>query len=74
MKVSSFNAQKPRIDQTDAFMLLIDHQSGLFQTVGEMPMQELRGCATALAKIAKLSQLPVIITAPVPQGPNPMAR
>jgi len=51
-------------------MLLIDHQSGLFQTVGDMPMPELRGCAATLAKIAKLSQLPVITTASVPQGPN----
>ena len=67
---ANFNAQKPSIDQADAFMLLIDHQSGLFQTVGDMPMPELRGCAAALAKIAKLSQLPVITTASVPQGPN----
>ena len=59
---ADFNAQKPSIDQADAFMLLIDHQSGLFQTVGDMPMPELRGCAAALAKIAKLSKLPVITT------------
>jgi nicotinamidase-related amidase len=67
---ANFNAQKSCIDQADAFMLLIDHQSGLFQTVGDMPMPELRGCAAALAKIAKLSQLPVITTASVPKGPN----
>ena len=30
------------IDVNDTAMLLIDHQSGLFQTVGDMPMPELR--------------------------------
>jgi nicotinamidase-related amidase len=54
----------------DTFILLIDHQSGLFQTVGDMLMPEIRGCATALAKIAKLSQFPVTTTASVPKGPN----
>ena len=51
-------------------MLLIDHQSGLFQTVGDMPMPELRQRAAALAKIASLANIPVITTASVPQGPN----
>jgi nicotinamidase-related amidase len=51
-------------------MLLIDHQSGLFQTVGDMPMPELRRRAAALAKMATLSKIPVITTASVPQGPN----
>lgn len=51
-------------------MLLIDHQSGLFQTVGDMPMTELRARASVLAKIATLANMPVITTASVPQGPN----
>ncbi|TGB52790.1 amidohydrolase, partial [Salmonella enterica subsp. enterica serovar Enteritidis] len=51
-------------------MLLIDHQSGLFQTVGDMPMPELRARAAALAKMATLAKMPVITTASVPQGPN----
>jgi nicotinamidase-related amidase len=67
---ANFNGQKPTIDPADAVMLLIDHQSGLFQTVGDMPMPELRSRAAALAKIATLSKLPVITTASVPQGPN----
>ncbi|SUH38399.1 Nicotinamidase family protein YcaC [Salmonella enterica subsp. enterica] len=37
-------------------MLLIDHQSGLFQTVGDMPMPELRARAAALAKMATLAK------------------
>ena len=60
---ANFNGQRPVIDPDDAVLLLIDHQSGLFQTIGDMPMTELRARATALAKIATLSKLPVITTA-----------
>jgi nicotinamidase-related amidase len=67
---ANFNGQKPIIDPNDAVMLLIDHQSGLFQTVGDMPMPELRARAAALAKMASLCEIPVITTASVPQGPN----
>jgi nicotinamidase-related amidase len=68
--IANFDGRKPIIDADDAVMLLIDHQSGLFQTVGDMPMPVLRNHAAALAKIATLSKLPVITTASVPQGPN----
>lgn len=67
---ANFNGQAPVIDANDAVILLIDHQSGLFQTVGDMPMPELRQRAAALASIATLAKLPVITTASVPQGPN----
>ena len=67
---ANFGNTKPNINPSDAAMLLIDHQSGLFQTVGDMPMPELRSRAAALAKIATLAKLPVITTASVPQGPN----
>lgn len=67
---ANFNGQKPTIDPADAAMLLIDHQSGLFQTVGDMPMRALRNHAAALAKMATLCKLPVVTTASVPQGPN----
>lgn len=62
---ANFNGQRPAIDANDAVMLLIDHQSGLFQTVGDMPMPELRARAAALAKIATLCNMPVITTASV---------
>ncbi len=39
---ANFNGARPVIDVNDTAMLLIDHQSGLFQTVGDMPMPELR--------------------------------
>jgi nicotinamidase-related amidase len=68
--IANFNGKKPIIDPDDAVMLLIDHQSGLFQTVGDMPMPALRNHATALARMASLCKIPVITTASVPQGPN----
>ena len=67
---ANFNGLKPAIDPNDAVMLLIDHQSGLFQLVADMPMPELRARAAALAKMATLANIPVITTASVPQGPN----
>lgn len=67
---ANFDGKRPVIDVEDAVMLLIDHQSGLFQTVEDMPMPVLRRHAAALAKMATLSNIPVITTASVPQGPN----
>ena len=68
--VANFNGQRPVIDPDDTTMLLIDHQSGLFQTINDMPMPKLRAHAAALAKMATLCKMPVITTASVPQGPN----
>jgi len=70
MNALNFNGQRPVIDPNDAVMLLIDHQSGLFQTVKDMPMTELRANATVLAKVASLAKIPVITSASVPEGPN----
>ncbi|AUH64373.1 hydrolase [Paracoccus zhejiangensis] len=67
---ANFNGAKPVINPDDAVLLLIDHQSGLFQTVNDMPMTTLRRHAGALASIATLANIPVITTASVPQGPN----
>ncbi|MGO4718488.1 isochorismatase family protein [Stenotrophomonas sp. 2MCAF14_2] len=67
---ANFNGARPVIDPDNAAMLLIDHQSGLFQTIGDMPFTSVRAHATALAKMAALAKMPVITTASVPQGPN----
>jgi nicotinamidase-related amidase len=67
---ANFNGAKPIIDPDKAAMLLIDHQSGLFQTIGDLPFTTVRRHATALAKMATLAKMPVITTASVPQGPN----
>jgi nicotinamidase-related amidase len=61
---------KGMIDPADAVMLLIDHQSGLFQIVKDMDMLALRHNVIALAKASKLAKLPTFTTASVPDGPN----
>lgn len=58
------------IDPDDVLMLLIDHQSGLFNTVKDIPVADLRNNAIALAKTATLLNIPVLTTASVPDGPN----
>ena len=42
------------IDPKDAVLLLIDHQSGLFQLVKDMDMLTLRNNVIALAKAARI--------------------
>ena len=61
---------KTMIDPDDAVMLLIDHQSGLFQLVRDMDQPVLRSNVTALAKVARLAKIPTFTTASVPDGPN----
>ncbi len=58
------------IDPDDAVMLLIDHQSGLFQLVKDIELPVLRANVRALAKMAHLAKIPTITTASVPDGPN----
>jgi nicotinamidase-related amidase len=58
------------IDPNDAVMLLIDHQSGLFQLVKDIDLPVLRSNVTALSKVARLAKIPTITTASVPDGPN----
>jgi len=58
------------IDPDDAVMLLIDHQSGLFQLVRDIDQAVLRSNVTALAKVARLAKVPTFTTASVPDGPN----
>jgi nicotinamidase-related amidase len=61
---------KALIDVDDSVLLLLDHQSGLFQTVKDITVAELRANVSALARIATLLKLPVVTTASVPDGPN----
>ena len=63
-------ANKWMIDPNDAVMLLIDHQSGLFQLVKDIELPVLRSNVTALAKMARLAKVPTFTTASVPDGPN----
>src|SRR5467141_2067056 len=61
---------KALIDPTDTVLLLLDHQTGLFQNVKDIAVADLRRNTTALAKLAALIDLPLIITASIPEGPN----
>ena len=61
---------KTLLDPADVVVLLLDHQTGLFQTVKDISVLELRSNTTALAKLTKLMKAPVIATASEPNGPN----
>jgi nicotinamidase-related amidase len=63
-------AYPPLLDPSDAVILLLDHQSGLFQTVKDISVAELRTNTAILAKVANLAKIPVITTASEPNGPN----
>ena len=58
------------IDPADTVLLLLDHQTGLFQTVKDISVAELRTNTVVLMKAAKLLKIPIITTASVPDGPN----
>lgn len=63
-------AEEVLIDPSDAVILLLDHQTGLFQTVKDIDIRELRTNTTTLAKLATMTDVPVIYTASEPNGPN----
>jgi hypothetical protein len=63
-------ARAALLDPNDTVVLLLDHQTGLFQTVKDVPVAELRANTVALAKIAEQAKMPIIYTASEPGGPN----
>lgn len=63
-------AAKVLLDPNDTAVLLLDHQTGLFQTVRDIPVADLRANTVVLAKIAELAKAPIITTASEPDGPN----
>ena len=58
------------LDTSDTVLLLLDHQAGLFQTVKDISVAELRANTAVLARLAALLKIPVITTASEPNGPN----
>jgi nicotinamidase-related amidase len=64
------SAQPKLFDPNDTVIILLDHQTGLFQTVKDITLQELRTNTAVLAKLATLAKIPVITTASEPAGPN----
>jgi nicotinamidase-related amidase len=51
-------------------LLLLDHQTGLLQTVEDVPLRDLRANTVALAKTAVQAKIPILYTASEPSGPN----
>ena len=58
------------LDPSDTVLLLLDHQTGLFQTVKDISITDLRTNTTMLAKLAAMHGIPVITSASEPNGPN----
>jgi nicotinamidase-related amidase len=58
------------LDTSDTVILLLDHQAGLFQTVKDIDIAELRRNVEMLARLATLLKIPVITTASEPGGTN----
>lgn len=59
-----------RLDKADAAVLLIDHQSGLCNIVGDSSPEEFKNNVLALADLAKFFKLPAILTTSFENGPN----
>lgn len=58
------------LDPADTLVLLLDHQAGLFQTVKDIPVADLRRNVEMIARLCSLLKIPVITTASEPAGPN----
>jgi nicotinamidase-related amidase len=63
-------ASEALLDKDDAVMLFLDHQTGLFQTVKDVPLPVLRANTVALAKMGVMANIPIFLTASEPNGPN----
>jgi nicotinamidase-related amidase len=61
---------KMLLDPSDTVLLLLDHQAGLFQTVKDVPIDDLRRNVIMLSRLATLMKIPVITTASEPNGTN----
>jgi len=73
--VSSLAAPDPeRFAQTltpdNAILAMIDHQTGLMVGVRDMNPAQLKNNIQGLSKMAKVLNLPSVVTASYPQGPN----
>jgi nicotinamidase-related amidase len=59
-----------RIDKNDAALLIIDHQLGLFTIVRDQSPVELWNNVLGHAELAKIFNLPAVITSSAEDGPN----
>ncbi len=51
-------------------LVVLDHQTGLLQTIRDIAIAELRANSAVLAKVAELAKLPILTTASQPSGPG----
>jgi len=58
------------MNPNDTILLMLDHQTGLLQTVHDQPVREARILAGVLIKAAALQGIPILSTASEPNGPN----
>ncbi|WP_434419510.1 isochorismatase family protein [Nannocystis pusilla] len=59
-----------RLSKDEAALLIIDHQSGLFQLVHDQNPTVFASNVCALANVAKAFKLPVVVTTSKEDGPN----
>lgn len=59
-----------RLDKSNAAVLLVDHQSGLCNIVGDFSPDDFKNNILALAAAAKYFKLPTILTTSFENGPN----
>jgi nicotinamidase-related amidase len=59
-----------RIDKNNAALLIIDHQVGLFQIVGDYSPAEYKNNILAFSALGKVFNLPVVMTTSAETGPN----
>jgi nicotinamidase-related amidase len=64
------NFKYNRLDKSNAAVLLVDHQSGLCNIVGDFSPYEFKNNVLALADAAKYFKLPTILTTSFETGPN----
>ncbi|KAI0743123.1 Isochorismatase-like protein [Daedaleopsis nitida] len=59
-----------RIDKNDAVLLVVDHQEGLFQLARDWHPVEFKSNILAHAELAKVFDLPTVLTTSAETGPN----
>ena len=59
-----------RLDRANAAALLVDFQSGLMSLVRDIPPDQFKNNALALADVARYSNIPTILTTSFEEGPN----
>src|SRR6185369_15628175 len=72
METKITNRYQEQLTADNAALLLIDHQVGLFTGVRDIPVAELKHNVVALAKAARVLDVPTIVTATSPEMWGPI--